>query len=278
METVLITKPTAVKRSDVNHQPGGDYSGWEFSHTGLTGKPFVCLYRVSTQGQKTSGLGLEVQLNGCRDYASHNGYIIAEFEEIVSGRANERPIFDQAVLVCRKSRATLLVYKLDRMSRTLQAVPDLMRQGVEMIVSTMPSASPVILCMLAALANDEAQRISYRTKEALAARRRRIGPPLVKSIMPDSVREAGNLTRTYRMLSKTRNLRDAARRNALKGLTTRQNADAIMLEYPLSGRIDSKKISRWLNDRRDHEDIVNKLVHMKEVAKSEMKAIRKKQN
>lgn len=265
MSDLLITKPARLARNKDKT--------WSVRHDQLTGKAFVCLYRVSTHGQKQSGLGLEVQLHGCREHVAQNGYVIAEYEEIVSGRSSERPVFNQAVLMCRKHRAALLVYKLDRVSRTLQAVPDLMRQEVEVVVSTMPSATPLILCMLSALATDEAERISYRTKEALAARRRRLGPPSVKPVMPSSVSEAGRLTKLHRNLQKTRNFRDAARRYAERGLSLRQNADAVMLEYPLSGRVTAMKVWRWLHDDRDAQDYETAMWEAKKKASLDMKQV-----
>ena len=84
---------------------------------------FVCYYRVSTTQQGISGLGLDAQQESVRNHiGAVQGTIVAEFTEVESGKVNERPILNQAIEMCRVTGATLLVAKLDRLSRNLHFI------------------------------------------------------------------------------------------------------------------------------------------------------------
>jgi DNA invertase Pin-like site-specific DNA recombinase len=84
----------------------------------VPGKPkFVTYYRVSTQQQGHSGLGLEAQKAAVKEYLNaHSGVALASFTEVESGKINTRPQLEAALLRCRQAHATLLVAKLDRLS------------------------------------------------------------------------------------------------------------------------------------------------------------------
>ena len=139
---------------------------------------FVVYYRVSTQKQGRSGLGLEAQKAAVTVYLqAHNGLELASYTEIESGRINARPELEAAFLRCKQSRATLLVAKLDRLSRNAGFLLNLRNAGVKFQAAGLPDANTLTPGVMASMAQHEAEIISARTKAALAARRAR-GLPL----------------------------------------------------------------------------------------------------
>jgi DNA invertase Pin-like site-specific DNA recombinase len=139
---------------------------------------FITYYRVSTQKQGRSGLGLEAQKAAVETYLrEHVGAELASFTEVESGKLNARPQLQAALLRCRQTRATLLVAKLDRLSRNAAFLMNLRDSGVKFQALDIPEANTLTLGVLAVLAQHERELISARTKAALAARRAR-GLPL----------------------------------------------------------------------------------------------------
>jgi len=139
---------------------------------------FVSYYRVSTQKQGRSGLGLEAQKAAVEAHLrQHGGAELTSFVEIESGKLNDRPRLREALLRCRQTRATLLVAKLDRLSRNAAFLMNLRDSGVKFQALDIPEANTLTLGVLAVLAQHERELISQRTKAALAARRAR-GLPL----------------------------------------------------------------------------------------------------
>lgn len=135
---------------------------------------FVAYYRVSTERQGQSGLGLEAQRQAVVEFAGQRGgRVAAEFVEVESGRKSERPRLAAALVECRKRKATLLIAKLDRLARNVAFVARLMETGVPFIAVDMPTADKFMLHVYAAMAEEEARRISVRTKAALAAAKTR---------------------------------------------------------------------------------------------------------
>lgn len=138
------------------------------------GRRYVTYTRVSTPRQGRSGLGLEAQQKAVSDYlAAHNGQVIAEYREIESGKVNERPQLQAALKRCRQSRATLLVAKLDRLSRSAAFLLSLRDSGVKFICADLPDANELTIGVLAAVAQHEREAISARTTAALAAAKAR---------------------------------------------------------------------------------------------------------
>ena len=147
---------------------------------------FVAYYRVSTERQGRSGLGLEAQQAAVAGFINGGTELVAEFTEIESGKRNERPALAQALEACRRHKAKLVIAKLDRLSRNLAFIATLMASGVEFVAVDNPHANKLTVHILAAVAQHEREMISQRTKDALAAARRRgvrLGnPALAKAV------------------------------------------------------------------------------------------------
>lgn len=134
---------------------------------------FVAYYRVSTDRQGASGLGLEAQRTAVASFVTGRGELAAEFTEIESGRRSDRPQLHAALAACQRQRATLVIAKLDRLARNVAFIAGLMESGVEFVAVDMPEANRLTLHILAAVAEHEREAISQRTKAALAAAKAR---------------------------------------------------------------------------------------------------------
>jgi len=131
----------------------------------------IVYYRVSTKKQEESGLGLEAQRAAVTRFLEMQpeSVALAEYTEIETGKNPDRAILAQAVQHARAAGATLVIAKLDRLARNVAFVANLMESRVDFICCDNPTANPLTIHILAAIAEDEAKRISQRTKEALAA-------------------------------------------------------------------------------------------------------------
>ena len=137
---------------------------------------FVLYRRVSTDEQGRSGLGLEAQKRDLDLYlATQEGaVVVADLVEVASGGKSDRPVLAEALELCRKQKATLLVAKLDRLSRNVAFVATLLEdKTVELVVASLPQASRFELHLYAALAEQERAFVSQRTKAAMAAAKAR---------------------------------------------------------------------------------------------------------
>jgi DNA invertase Pin-like site-specific DNA recombinase len=134
---------------------------------------FVAYLRVSTPKQGISGLGLEAQREAVRRFIAPADCITAEYVEIESGRNSTRPQLGAAIERCRLTGATLLIAKLDRLSRKVSFLAALMDGDVPFVPADNPHATRFTLHILAAVAEHEAEAISARTKAALAATKAR---------------------------------------------------------------------------------------------------------
>jgi DNA invertase Pin-like site-specific DNA recombinase len=135
---------------------------------------FVAYYRVSTARQGKSGLGLEAQRRAVTDFLNGGSWeLSAEFVEVESGKNNDRPQLEQALATCELSGATLVVAKLDRLSRNLAFLAKLQESGARFVAADMPEANELTIHIMAAVAQAERKAISTRTKEALAAAKAR---------------------------------------------------------------------------------------------------------
>ncbi|MBF9237462.1 recombinase family protein [Hymenobacter sp. BT683] len=135
---------------------------------------FVAYYRVSTVRQGESGLGLEAQqATVLRHVAANAGTISSEYIEVESGKKNNRPKLMAALAEAKATSSTLIIAKLDRLSRNASFLLSLMDAGVNFVAVDNPHANPLTLGLLAVIAQHEAKQISTRTREALAAKKRR---------------------------------------------------------------------------------------------------------
>jgi DNA invertase Pin-like site-specific DNA recombinase len=135
---------------------------------------FVAYYRVSTERQGRSGLGLEAQQKAVRDHLNGGDWkLVGEFTEVESGKRSDRPKLAEALKACRVRGATLIIAKLDRLARNVHFVSGLMESGVEFTAVDFPQANRLAVHILAAVAEHEAKMISERTKAALAAAKAR---------------------------------------------------------------------------------------------------------
>lgn len=146
---------------------------------------FVSYLRVSTQQQGASGLGLEAQQEAIQRFVSQaGGELIAEHQEIESGKKNDRPELTKALARCRATRATLVIAKLDRLSRNAHFLIGLRDSGVEIAICDLPNADRLTVGIMALVAEKEREMISARTKAALAAAKARgvrLGNPRLKA-------------------------------------------------------------------------------------------------
>lgn len=156
----------------------------------MSGSKFVAYYRVSTQKQGQSGLGLEAQQAAVINYLGgkkspfEGGLagccaegLIAEFTEIETGKGTnaleKRPQLRAALDACRKHGATLIIAKLDRLARNVHFVSGLLETGCDFVAADMPEANKVMIQMHAVMSEWERDQISARTKAALAAAKAR---------------------------------------------------------------------------------------------------------
>jgi len=152
---------------------------------------FVAYYRVSTDQQGASGLGLEAQRKAVKTYLDGGPWrLVAQHTEVESGKRTDRPELAKALAACRKHKAKLIIAKLDRLSRNLAFIATLMDSGVEFIAVDNPHANKLTIHILAAVAQHEREAISERTKAALAAakaRGKKLGGPRLAQARKKSI-------------------------------------------------------------------------------------------
>ena len=130
---------------------------------------FVSYLRVSTARQGASGLGLEAQRKAVADYLNGGSWeLLAEFQEVESGKHDDRPQLAAALERCRLTGAKLVIAKLDRLSRDLEFLARLTKGDVEFVACDMPGANRFTIHVMASLAQQEREMISARTKAGLA--------------------------------------------------------------------------------------------------------------
>jgi DNA invertase Pin-like site-specific DNA recombinase len=133
---------------------------------------FVAYYRVSTQRQGQSGLGLEAQKTAVLAHVAGRE-IIEEYTEVESGKKADRPELRKAIALARKHKATLIIAKLDRLARNVRFIAELMESDVDFVACDLPTANKLTIQIMAAIAEHERDIISERTKASLAAAKER---------------------------------------------------------------------------------------------------------
>jgi DNA invertase Pin-like site-specific DNA recombinase len=140
----------------------------------VTKDKFIAYYRVSTDRQGQSGLGLEAQRRAVAEFLDGgSGTLLETFTEVESGKRSDRPELQAALAACRKKKATLVIAKLDRLARNVAFVSNLMESGVDFVAVDFPTANRLTIHILAAVAEHEREMIAKRTKDALAAAKAR---------------------------------------------------------------------------------------------------------
>jgi DNA invertase Pin-like site-specific DNA recombinase len=198
-----------------------------------TGK-FVAYYRVSTQRQGRSGLGLEAQQTAVKDFLNGGNWrLVAEVTEVESGKRKDRPKLAEALKLCRLHGATLIIAKLDRLARNVAFTSNLMDSGVDFQAVDFPQANRLTIHILAAVAEHEARVISERTKAALAAAKRR-----------------GVTLGGYRGTTITRAMRKAATAAVAKRVDARAaDLAPTIAELQAAGATSLRDIAAGLNER-----------------------------
>jgi DNA invertase Pin-like site-specific DNA recombinase len=200
---------------------------------------FVAYFRVSTDRQGQSGLGLEAQRSAVLAYLNGgSSTMIAEFTEVESGKHADRPQLTAALAACKKHKAKLVIAKLDRLSRNLAFIATLMDSGVEFVAVDNPHANKLTLHILAAVAQHEREMISQRTRDALHAaktRGRRLGNPnlgsarqrALEAISAAADRFAANVQPIIEQIQKSgvSSLRGVARALTARGIKTARGGE-----------------------------------------------------
>lgn len=215
---------------------------------------YVAYYRVSTERQGRSGLGLEAQKAAVADFLrTTDSTLHAEFTEVQSGKDNDRPKLAEALKHCKLTRSTLLIAKLDRLSRNASFLLSLRDAGVRFVATDMPDMNETVVGIMAVIAQAERKAISDRTKAALAAAKARgvrLGNP---RLQPGSKATALAASKAAQHVARARaeDLRDVVEDARAQGRTTLQGIADHMNERgfttPRGGRWAPASAARLLS-------------------------------
>ena len=145
------------------------------------GKKYIAYYRVSTAKQGSTGLGLEAQRTDVQRFVGCTDCIISEFTDVESGKKSNRTELLKAIVECKATGATLIIAKLDRLSRDVEFIFALRNSGVDFKACDLPDFNTLTLGMFAVIAQHEREMISQRTKKALAVKKEqgaKLGSPI----------------------------------------------------------------------------------------------------
>lgn len=202
----------------------------------------VTYYRVSTKEQSRSGLGLEAQRLCVERYLkSERATVLDEFVEIESGGRSDRPELIRALRRCRLTGSTLVVAKLDRLSRDVEFIAQLQKSAVNFVCADMPAANTLTISLLAALAQHERELISSRTKEALEAAKKRgvkLGNPKI-----------AELVNTDTTAARATHVASAAERNAEIGAVIAELQEEAVIELSLQEIADKLNAAGYTTSR-----------------------------
>lgn len=209
--------------------------------------PYISYLRQSTKQQEASGLGVEAQREIIRNYLREEEPL-AEFVETESGRHNNRPILKEALALCRKTGATLIVAKLDRLSRNVAFTSQLLESDVEIKFCDFPEANKLVLHIISSIAEYEAQLISTRTRQSLEAKKARgakLGKPENLTSNLDEAVAHSRATNQRKARENANNKRAAAMLRAVikQNLTLTQMADMLNAEGFVTSR--GSRFSPW---------------------------------
>lgn len=176
---------------------------------------YIAYYRVSTNKQEQSGLGLDAQRSMVESYIAPE-LIDAEFVETESGRKKYRPKLNEALALCREHNATLVIAKLDRLARNVSFISTLRDSGVKFVAVDMPEANNTMIYILAVIAEAEAEAISARTKSALEAKKRQGYKLGTVANLTNEGRAMGRAVITHKAQTNPNNVRAKAYISALR--------------------------------------------------------------
>jgi DNA invertase Pin-like site-specific DNA recombinase len=200
---------------------------------------FVSYLRVSTSRQGRSGLGLEAQRQSVGDFLNGGRWaLIREFIEVESGKNDDRPVLSEAIEACRLYGATLVIAKLDRLSRDAHFLLGLQKAGIKFLAADMPEANELVVGVMALVAQAERKMISTRTREALAAAKARG----VKLGNPRGAAAFGGRTGWQEGLAK-RVANTQARAERLRGLLAELQAQGILTATGLARALNERQVS-----------------------------------
>ena len=220
---------------------------------------YIAYYRVSTQKQGASGLGLEAQQAAVAQYLNGGEWeLAAEFVETETGKGadalTKRPQLRAALEACRKCGARLLIAKLDRLARNVHFITGLMeasrgngKNAVKFVACDIPDANDLTVHLMAAFAEHEAKRISERTKDALAMAKKRgvvLGAAGAANLKPNIERRQSD-AKTF-----AEKLRGQVKGFELRGLTQRQmiaELNELGIRTPRGGIWSLIQLQRLLN-------------------------------
>jgi DNA invertase Pin-like site-specific DNA recombinase len=138
----------------------------------MKNQSFISYYRVSTQKQGVSGLGLDAQRNAVLSFIGERS-LLGEFKDIESGKNDYRPELLKAIEMTKLTGSTLVIAKLDRLSRNLNFITLLQKEKIKFVCCDLPDANELTIHIIGAMAESERQRLSIRTKEALSQLKKR---------------------------------------------------------------------------------------------------------
>ena len=177
---------------------------------------YVAYYRVSTKKQGKSGLGLEAQQEQVRRFVNCSDCILSEFTEVESGKNNDRPQLAEAIKTAKENNATLVIAKLDRLSRNASFIFSLKDAQVDFVAVDMPQANSLTIGIMAVLAQDERERTSKRTKDALKAKKAQG----VKLGTPENLTDHARAKGTQALIEKAAN--KASNRQAMETIADKR--------------------------------------------------------
>jgi len=206
---------------------------------------FIAYYRVSTDKQERSGLGLDAQRKAVLDWLNGGKWaLVAEYTEVESGKWADRPELEKALKDCKRRGASLVIARLDRLARNVHFISGLMERKVPFVAVEFPDATPLMLHIHAAMAEHERKLISERTKAGLQQAKAR-----------------GIKLGTYGKV--------LAKHNRQKALAQAKTLRPIIRELRKSGKTTVREIMEELNQRQIktqrggswHPQTVNVLLH-----------------
>lgn len=190
-------------------------------------KTFIPYYRVSTRSQGDSGLGLDAQKSTVENYLkNNNGVVLNSYTEIESGKSSDnRPELIKALNQCLETDSTLLISKLDRLSRDVEFIAKLMKTKVKFVAIDLPDANEFTIHIFASLAQQERKYISTRTKEALKSLKEKgikLGAP--NATFTDDMRLKSAQVLNSKRLNNENNIRAKSVINLMKDKTLQEIA------------------------------------------------------